>query len=233
MSLVREQKVQGELLALFDRLDSNEFQWMIKEYLAQHSDKMCELVASRAKFDLLDFLVQGGFPLSANVLSAAITASAPPEVIEKLITVHHCPVSAECIMSAIATNNFEMAKFLRRLNCPVDSRCFDVAAGWGNMEILEWLKTEGCPWDGNALIRAARYGHLEVLKWLKANNCPFDPFPLSDLVVFAAISGSVPLVEWVLAQPEIASVLTDDVIRKAIRNCGQMVQQILSSRLMS
>jgi Ankyrin repeats (3 copies) len=104
----------------------------------------------------------------------------------------------------------------------------EIAAELGSVEMLDWLKGEGkrkfsaataiaaaeagrsaavrylveskCPWHVDATAAVARNGDLELLQWMTAHHwrrCKWDARSIADS---AACSGSVAVLNWVIAK---------------------------------
>eukprot|EP00953_Heterococcus_sp_UTEX-ZZ885_P011568 6701-Heterococcus_DN1.PRE.1 len=75
---------------------------------------------------------------------------------------------------------------------------------------VQYLHSQGCPWPSGLLDAVASRGFYELMRWCYEHGCPCDASMAPN---FAARSGSVELLAWVLQQP--GTLLHGDVMRAA------------------
>jgi Ankyrin repeats (many copies) len=63
---------------------------------------------------------------------------------------------------------------------------------------VQYLHSQGCAWPWKLLDFAASSGYLELLRWCYEHGCPWKA---SSAAYYAAYSGNVELMAWVLQQP--------------------------------
>jgi hypothetical protein len=74
------------------------------------------------------------------------------------------------------------------------------AAGQCNkLAEVQYLHDQGCPWSRGLLLRAARDGYFELLRWCYEHGCVWQN--TADAPYYAAQSGNVELMAWVLQLP--------------------------------
>jgi hypothetical protein len=89
---------------------------------------------------------------------------------------------------------------------------------------VQHLRSEGCPWAWGHLEEAASNGHFELLRWCYEHGCHFEePW---DAPAFAAQSGNIELVTWVLQleQQVNAPLLEDTMCAAALRGHTAMCE---------
>jgi hypothetical protein len=64
---------------------------------------------------------------------------------------------------------------------------------------VQFLHAQGCPWPLGVIEVAASCGHYELVRWCLEHGCPWRP--VADAPCYAAKSGNVELMAWVLQQP--------------------------------
>jgi Ankyrin repeats (3 copies) len=64
---------------------------------------------------------------------------------------------------------------------------------------VQHLHEQGCPWSMNLLEQAAREGHFELVRWCYEHGCSWHE--ISKAPAYAAESGNVELMAWVLQLP--------------------------------
>ncbi len=77
------------------------------------------------------------------------------------------------------------------------------ACAKGCVELLSALHSAGCPFPRSALQRAARGGHLPAVRWLRDHLPPPHRTLSANVVVAAAYSGDVQLLEWLGLQEDV------------------------------
>jgi hypothetical protein len=88
------------------------------------------------------------------------------------------------------------------------------AARYNRLAELQYLHRQGCVWPAGLLETAAASGHLELLRWCHEHGCSFREAKVAP--AYAAQSGNVELMAWVLQQP--ATQLSVRVMKAAAVN---------------
>jgi hypothetical protein len=88
-----------------------------------------------------------------------------------------------------------------------------VAAQCNKLAEVQYLHNQGCPWSSSLLEKAARDGHFELLRWCYEHGCPFLD-PIARAPAYAAQSGNVELMAWVLQLP--GAQLSEAVMKAAV-----------------
>jgi hypothetical protein len=73
------------------------------------------------------------------------------------------------------------------------------AAHYNKLAEVQYLHSQGCPWSRTLLEGAAVRGHFELARWCHEHGCPCPV--ISKATVYAAKSGNVELMAWVLQLP--------------------------------
>jgi hypothetical protein len=73
------------------------------------------------------------------------------------------------------------------------------AAKYNKLAEVQHLHGQGCPWPSWLLHIAASSGFFELVRWCYEHGCPWDA---KWAACFAAQSGNIELIAWVLQQPD-------------------------------
>jgi hypothetical protein len=69
---------------------------------------------------------------------------------------------------------------------------------------VQYLHHQGCPWPSSGLLElAASSGHFELVRWCCKHGCPWQNAARAPY--YAALSGNVALMAWVLKRPGVRS----------------------------
>jgi hypothetical protein len=74
------------------------------------------------------------------------------------------------------------------------------AANRNKLAEVQFLHRRGCPWSLCLLEDAAQRGHFELVRWCYEHGCAWDD--ASSASKYAAKSGNVELMAWLLQQPD-------------------------------
>jgi hypothetical protein len=84
-----------------------------------------------------------------------------------------------------------------RQRARLDATVMEAAASAGQLLMCQHLRSIGCAWDDFTCSGAAANGRVNVLSWLRDSGCPCNE---GFLVVLAASSGSIPILQYILDQ---------------------------------
>jgi hypothetical protein len=73
------------------------------------------------------------------------------------------------------------------------------AAQCNKIAEVQYLHSQGCPWSYHLLEGACRFGHFKLVRWCYEHGCRWQQ--ASEASCYAAQSGNVELMAWVLQQP--------------------------------
>jgi hypothetical protein len=73
------------------------------------------------------------------------------------------------------------------------------AAQRNKLAEVQYLHIQGCPWPPRIFKNAASSGYFELLCWCHEHDCPWEA---SKAATYAAESGNIELMAWVLQQPD-------------------------------
>jgi hypothetical protein len=145
-----------------------------------------------------------------------------------------CPWEATVMTEAVKRGEFEMVRWLHETGCEWDERwVLYYAATSGNIELLGWVKqrvdmpftehhmqkavergqtavceylqSQQCPLAHYMCRSAARNGHADTLHWLRQQEHYFN---VDSVCEFAALGGSVAVLEYLLREGLLATRLT-------------------------
>jgi hypothetical protein len=72
------------------------------------------------------------------------------------------------------------------------------AATGGQLRMCQHLRSIGCAWNESVVNCAAEQAHVNVIVWLLSSGCPYND---EALLVIAACSGSIALIQFALRHP--------------------------------
>jgi hypothetical protein len=87
------------------------------------------------------------------------------------------------------------------------------AALCNKLAVVQYLHSQGCAWPSRLLEVACRCGHFQLVRWCYEHGCPWTD--ISNAPHYAAASGNVELMAWVLQLP--GAELSQGVLNDAAR----------------
>jgi len=151
-----------------------------------------EMVAKLGHFDVAQWLIESGCPLS---LTASHHAARNGHLrILQLLRRYDCPWDEETCSSAAAYGGLDTLKWIHQNGCLWDEKSCTGAACTGRLETLKWLRRNDCPWDEDTCSAASANGHLDILKWARENGCRW-----CHMTSYAAARiGHVDILKWAI-----------------------------------
>jgi hypothetical protein len=81
------------------------------------------------------------------------------------------------------------------------SQIMAAAARCNKLAEVQYLHSRGCPWSSRLLEGAASSNFFELLRWCYEQGCPWDANTSRWAPAYAADSGNVEMMTWLLQQP--------------------------------
>lgn len=113
------------------------------------------------------------------------------------------------VCEAASLGNLDAVTCLLGFGCPAEYKCFslhravDIAAGKGDLEILKVLKQHNSEFNEGTVKAAVLAGQYGCLVYLVENGCPLA----EDLLSYALCSGRVEIIQYLLAEGYLESVV--------------------------
>jgi hypothetical protein len=187
-------------------------------------EDICSSAASCGSIEILQWLAAAGCVFDAGTSYYAALAGHMHML--QFLREQGCAFDKDCVDAAAERGDLAMVQWLLQQGCPWrKTEVVHIAAKSGSIALMEWLldahrlymtvdlmasaagagqlamcqylREQGCPWNSRIVRDAALARQLEVVRWLREAGCPWRS---NYATVFAAQSGSVDILEYVLQQ---------------------------------
>jgi hypothetical protein len=170
-----------------------------KDFISDH--RVAEQVTFHGHLNILRWLadddIEHLLPLSNDQNVAALSGSV--EALKFLQEKTHPQFDQTVFAAAAESGSIDMLKYCHENNCPFDSRSYHDAFENKDkatvLQTLKWLSRHEFPWDEKVCELAAKTGNLCALKFARSEGCPWNA---EETVKFAAMSGSIDILEYCL-----------------------------------